>query len=399
MPNPQCLRHRDVEGQRVEASKASVFLSVASVSKTAVSVLSTDAYEREMTGFFRDNIEAMDAYVPGEQPADLAGIVKLNQNENAYPPSPKALAVLREFEGGSLRLYPDPMVGQFRAAAAELLGVDPEWILPGDGSDDLIIMIARAAAGPDRTIAYPYPTFPFYLTQGQIENAACIELPCGEDFALPIKALANAGAAVTFVASPNSPTGATAMPGELDWLARHVAGLLVIDEAYVDFADASAADLAREHPNVIVLRTLSKGYSLAGLRLGFGVANPTLMDGLLKTKAIYNVGPLAAAVGAAALRDRAYHDKCVKLIRAERDRLARELDARGFRVYPSGGNFLMAAVPNGDGRAGFDALKARGVLVRYFNEDVLADKLRITVGTEQENGAMLKAIDACGLGR
>jgi histidinol-phosphate aminotransferase len=343
--------------------------------------------------FFKDHIEAMDAYVPGDQPADMGQIVKLNQNENPYPPSPKALAAMREFDGASLRLYPDPMVARFRKAAAELMGVAEDWILPGDGSDDLIIMIARAAGGPGRPVAYPYPTFPFYLTQGQVENAPCIEVPAGEDFSLPLELLAKTNAAVTFVANPNSPTGATATPDQLDWLAEQLNGLLVLDEAYVDFADQNAAKLALNRRNVIVLRTLSKGYSLAGLRLGFGLANPVLMDGLLKTKAIYNVGPLPAAVGAAALADREYHDRCVKLIRQQRERLVKELAARSFRVYPSGGNYLMVAVPGGDGRGAFEALKARGVLVRYFNEDRLRDKLRISVGTEGENNALLAALD------
>ncbi|MCJ7544932.1 MAG: histidinol-phosphate transaminase [Phycisphaerae bacterium] len=344
--------------------------------------------------FFKKHIEAMDAYVPGEQPVTLAGVVKLNQNENPYPPSPKALAALREFDEASLRLYPDPMVARFRRAAAELLGVGEDWILPGDGSDDLIIMIARAAAGPGRAAAYPYPTFPFYFTQGQIENARCLRVPCPEDFSLPLEALAKADAAVTFVASPNSPTGATATPDRLEWLAGKLKGLLVIDEAYVDFADQHAAALATRRDNVIVLRSLSKGYSLAGLRLGFGLAPPRLMEGLVKTKAIYNVGPLPAAVGAAALADQEYHSRCVELIRAQRQRLERELAARGFRVYPSGGNFLMVTVPGGDGRAAFEALKARGVLVRYFNEDRLRDTLRITVGSQPENDALLAAIDA-----
>lgn len=343
---------------------------------------------------FKDHIESMDAYVPGEQPETLDRIVKLNQNENPYPPSPKALAVLREFEGSALRLYPDPMVTRFRKAAAELMGVGPDWILPGDGSDDLIIMIARAAAGPGRPVAYPHPTFPFFFTQATIENAPVIRVPCDQDFSLPLEALAKTKAAVTFVASPNSPTGATASPDRLDWLAGKLKGLLVIDEAYVDFADQHAATLATRRPNVIVLRTLSKGYSLAGLRLGFGLANPKLMAGLLKTKAIYNVGPLPAAVGAAALADQEYHTRCVALIRAQRDRLARELAARGFRVYPSGGNFLMVAVPSGDGQAAFEALKARGVLVRYFNEDTLTDKLRISIGTQQDTDALLAAVDA-----
>jgi histidinol-phosphate aminotransferase len=336
----------------------------------------------------------MDAYVPGEQPEAMGGIVKLNQNENPYPPSPRVAEVLREFDAESLRLYPDPLVTRFRQAAAELLGVGTDWILPGDGSDDLIIMIARAAAGPGRAVAYPYPTFPFYFTQAKIEHARCLQVPCPEDFSLPLEALARAKAAVTFVASPNSPTGATAEPDRLEWLAGKLRGLLVIDEAYVDFADRDAAALAKRCDNVIVLRSLSKGYSLAGLRLGFGLANPKLMAALLKTKAIYNVGPLPAAAGAAALADQDYHARCVKLIRAERERLVRELAARGFRVYPSGGNFLMVAVPRGDARGAFEALKARGVLVRYFNEDRLRDTLRISVGSEQDDTALLAAIDA-----
>ncbi|MFA6134633.1 MAG: histidinol-phosphate transaminase [Phycisphaerae bacterium] len=343
--------------------------------------------------YFKPNIDAMTAYVPGEQPRGAETMVKLNQNENPYPPSPKALAVLREFDGPSLRLYPDPMVTAFRQAAAETVGVPVDWILPGDGSDDLIIMIARAVAGPGRAVAQTTPTFPFYLTQGQIENAPVLDVEANEDFSLPIERLAGTGAALTFIANPNSPTGATASVEQLDWLAGRLAGLLVIDEAYADFAEENAVALATKHRNVIVLRTLSKSYSLAGLRLGFGIANPTLMSELLKTKAIYNVGPLPAAIGAAALRDRPYHDQCVAKIRSERTRLARELAARGLVVWPSGANFLMVTVPGGDGRGSFEALKARGVLVRYFSSDRMSDKLRITVGTQQENTALLKALD------
>lgn len=343
--------------------------------------------------YFRENIDAMSAYVPGEQPGDLAGVVKLNQNENPYPPSPKALAVLREFDGARLRLYPDPMVSAFRRQAAAVTGVPAEWILPGDGSDDLIIMIARAAAGPGRPIAYTVPTFPFYFTQGRIEDAPLVEVQANEDFSLPIEQFAAAGAALTFVASPNSPTGATAEVERLDWLAGRVSGLLVIDEAYVDFAEANALALARRRPNVVVLRTLSKGYSLAGLRLGFGIADPALLGGLLKTKAIYNVGPLPAAVGAAAMADRAYHDRCVATIRAERARLAAALKHRDFVVWPSQANFLMVTVPGGDAKALYEALKARNVLVRYFNQERMLDKLRISIGTPQENDTLLKAAD------
>jgi histidinol-phosphate aminotransferase len=345
----------------------------------------------------RPNIDAMSAYIPGEQPADVTRVVKLNQNENPYPPSPKALAVLREFDGGSLRFYPDPMATEFCRVAGEAVGVPADWICVGDGSDDLITMIARAAAGKGRPIVAPEPTFPYYLTQAQVEDAEYVAIPCNEDFTLPIEALARANGAVTFLASPNSPTGAGATAEQISWLAGKLRGLLVVDEAYVDFARQNAAGLVQRHENLVVMRTLSKGYSLAALRLGFAIASPVVKQALLKTKAIYNVGALPAAVGAAAMADQDYHNDCVRKILAERARLEDELPRRGFRVWPSEANFLMVTVP-ADGAAFEAALKARNVLVRYFSKPPMTDKLRISVGTPQEDTILLAAIDAvCGL--
>ena len=344
--------------------------------------------------FFRDNIDAMAAYVPGAQPEAGRPVVKLNQNENPYPPSPLALAALESFNGVALRRYPDPMAPAFSAVAAEVLNVEPERIVVGDGSDDLIIMLARAVAGPGRTIAYPEPTFPYYFTQAQVQGAPVAAVPCDADFALPLEALAATDAALTFLSSPNSPTGAAATIDQLDWLAGELSGLLVIDEAYADFAADNALELVDAHDNVVVLRTLSKGYSLAGLRLGFAVAGKAIVEGLLKTKAIYNVGPLPAAIGAAALADQAYHDECMAAIIAERKRLATALIQREFFVYPSHGNFLLATVPGGDGQAMYETLKADGILVRYFNSPLLRDKLRISIGTADDTDALLTAIDA-----
>jgi len=337
----------------------------------------------------------MSAYVPGEQPAGAARVVKLNQNENPYPPSPKAMAVLREFDGGALRLYPDPMATAFCRVAGEVVGAPADWICVGDGSDDLITMIARAAACRGRPIVAPEPTFPYYLTQAQVEDAEYVGVPCNEDFGLPIDKLAAVDGAVTFLASPNSPTGAAATPDRISWLAGKLRGLLVVDEAYADFAGNNAASLVRRHENLVVMRTLSKGYSLAALRLGFAIASPAVKQALLKTKAIYNVGALPAAVGAAAMADQDYHNDCVRKILAERARLADELPRRGFRVWPSEGNFLMVTVPACGTAAAFEAgLKARNVLVRYFSKQPMADKLRISVGTPEEDTILLAEIDA-----
>ena len=342
--------------------------------------------------FFRDNIEAMTPYVPGEQPAAGEQVIKLNTNENPYPPSPAAMAAMRELDGDLLRRYPDAMATRFREVAAGVLGVPAAWILPGNGSDDLVTMIARACLAPGRPVVYPVPTFTFYETQALIEAAECVEAPFDEEYNLPVDALAEADGAVTLVANPNSPSGTAAPAGRLDELAARLTGLLVIDEAYVDFADGHALDLVGKRENVIVLRTLSKGYSLAGLRLGFGVAQPATLEGLLKTKAIYNVGAIPAAVGAAALADQDHKNANAEKIKASRADLTTRLRALGFRVLPSQSNFLLARPPDGDGGRVYLALKQRGILVRYYRTPRLRDQVRITIGTDEDNAALLHAL-------
>ena len=342
--------------------------------------------------YFRDNIDAMAAYVPGEQPAREEQVVKLNTNENPYPPSPAAMAVLSAVTADDLRRYPDPMARSACAALADVLGVPIENILPGNGSDDLIMMLARACAGGQRAVACPTPTFQFYRTQALIEDAKIVEVPFDDEFRLPLAGLAEADAAVTFVASPDSPTAGTATADQLDELASQLNGVLVIDEAYVDFADGSALNLIDKHQNVIVLRTLSKGYSLAGLRLGFGLAQPALLAGLAKTKAIYTIDAVAAAVGAAAIRDQDHKNANAERVKASRRRLIDGLEALEFRVWPTQANFVLARPPGGRAARLYTDLKDRRILVRYFSQNErLADKMRITVGTDEQNQALLDA--------
>jgi len=204
-----------------------------------------------------------------------------------------------------LRRYPHPMAERFRKTAAGVLGVEAEWILAGNGSDDLLTMICRACLEPGRNAACPVPTYVLYETLTTIQDAEVVEVPSNEDYDLPVDGLLAAAAAVTFIASPNSPSGTMPAPGDLERLADGLDGVLVVDEAYVDFASANALDLVRTFDNVIVLRTLSKSYSLAGLRLGFGVAQPALLNGLIKVKDSYNVDAVACAVGEAAMADQA----------------------------------------------------------------------------------------------
>lgn len=341
---------------------------------------------------FRPAIDALRAYAPGEQPPAGVDVVKLNTNENPYPPSPRALAALGAVDAESLRRYPQPFADTFRRSAAEVLDVDPEWILVGNGSDDLLTMLFRAVTGAGRAVAYPAPTYVLYRTLAAIQGAPALEAPFDEEYTLPVDALAQSEAALTIVANPNSPSGTAATIGQLAELADRAAGVVAVDEAYVAFADGSALDLVRRNDRVIVLRTLSKSHGLAGLRLGFGIAHPDLLSGLAKVKDSYNVDAVAAAVGAAAVRDVAYTRETVERIRRTRARLGRALADRGFRIWPSQANFVLARPADGDARRLYHGLRERGVLVRYFAEPGLADKLRITVGTEQETTRLLSAL-------
>jgi histidinol-phosphate aminotransferase len=255
---------------------------------------------------FRDNVNKMQGYVPGEQPPPGAKVVKLNTNENPYQPSPEVMRVLREFEGEWLRRYPDPVAMATREAAAKVYGVPVGWVMAANGSDEMLALLARALLEPGRTVAYPTPTYSLYITLAEMQDADTVEVPYSDDYDLPVDGLLAARADLTFVCSPNNPSGTVAALGDLERLAAGLRGVLVIDEAYTDFADENALGLVSAHDNVIVLRTVSKGYSLAGLRLGLGVARPGLLAGLMKIKDSYNVDSVALRLGAAALGDQAW---------------------------------------------------------------------------------------------
>lgn len=358
---------------------------------------------------FRPSIDALSGYVPGEQPSPDAKVIKLNTNENPYPPSPDAMKVLQELPAELLRRYPHPMANAFRQAASQALEVPAEWILVGNGSDDLLTMIMRACTEPGRRVVYPMPTYVLYRTLAQIQDADILEIPYPEDYSLPLNELIEAQGAVTFIASPNSPSG-TLIPIELlDKLAAQLSGVLVVDEAYTDFAESNALELVKKYDNVIILRTLSKGYSLAGLRLGFGIANPLLLEGLIKVKDSYNVDAVACAVGAAAIADQSYKSTSAQKIIAARTQLANSLEQLGFYIFPSQANFLLAQISQtvadklakssnqeqalGNGEYLYEMLKQQGILVRYFKQPRLEDKLRITVGTPEQNDALLQALN------
>jgi len=346
-----------------------------------------------MTSYFRPNVETMAGYVPGEQPKPGTPIIKLNTNENPYPPSPEAIAVLKNLDGECLRRYPDPYANEFRQAISEVLHVPADWVVVGNGSDDVLNVIVRACAEGERKVVYPMPTYVLYRTLTEIQFAQRVEIPYGADYRLPIAELAAANGAVTFIASPNSPSGHVVPIDELRQLAAKLSGFLVIDEAYVDFATETALPLVQEFENVIINRTLSKGYSLAGLRLGFGIAQPKLLSGLFKVKDSYNIDAIACAVGAAAMRDQAYKNACAEKVKVSRAKLAIDLKHLGFQMGESQTNFLLVQSPDhADAEQIYLALKQQGILVRYFKQPGLEDKLRITIGTDAQNQFLLEAL-------
>ena len=241
------------------------------------------------------------------------------------------------------------------------------------------------------------PTYILYRTLAALQPAKAVEIAYLKNFQLPIDELVAAQGAVTFIASPNSPSGHVVPLDDLRELAQRVSGVLVIDEAYVDFAEYSALPLVQELDNVIILRTLSKGYSLAGLRLGFGIANPKLLSGLFKVKDSYNIDVIATLVGAAAMRDQDYKNECAEKIKRSRAKLTIDLKNSGFTVLNSHGNFVLATPPQGNAEDLFLQLKTQGILVRYFKQPGLEDKLRITVGTEEQNQTLLQTLQAIAM--
>jgi len=333
----------------------------------------------------------MGGYVPGEQPQE-AGFIKLNTNENPYPPSPLVRRTIRAEAGDALRLYPDPDATRLRRRAAAVYGFDLAQVIAGNGSDDLLAIIARAFIGENDTLCCPTPTYTLYDTLVRIQGGRVSGVPYPDDYALPA-GLARRRAPVTVVANPNSPSGTAVPVAALAELAGRVPGVLVVDEAYADFAEETALSLARERENVIVLRTFSKSFSLAGMRIGLGFAHPRIVAGLSKVKDSYNLSRLSLAAGEAALRDVGWMEKNVSRIRRTRAALAAALPALGFVPFPSQGNFVLARRPGGlSARPVYEELKRRKILVRYFDTPRLGDSIRITVGTDAEIAALLDAL-------
>jgi histidinol-phosphate aminotransferase len=329
----------------------------------------------------------MAGYVPGEQLND-PDVVKLNTNENPYPPSPRVFEAVRAaLTGDRLRKYPQPLGDDFRRAAGRVLGVDPDCILVGNGSDDILTILTRAFVPEGGLVLAPTPSYILYKSLAEIQGARFERVPFTTDWQLPQQW--PAGGHITFLPNPNSPSGTVVPLHDVERLASQVAPApLVLDEAYADFADENGIGLLKRVPNLIVTRSFSKAYSLAGVRFGYAVADQAVVRELVKVKDSYNCDVLSLAAATAAISDQDYFREVRARIVATRGRLAAALAALGFDVTPSHANFLWCRRADRPVKPIYEELKRRRVLVRYMNYDGY-DGLRITVGTDAEADRLL----------
>lgn len=349
---------------------------------------------------FRPAIERIEGYVPGEQPQD-AGWTKLNTNENPYPPSSRVVAAIEEAARGRLNVYPDPLGRNFCQAAASLFDLDPDWILPANGSDENLTIIVRSFADAGDLVSFPYPSYILYETLADIQGARHERLLLNDDWSWDTDRVRPTieQSRIVFVPNPNSPSGNSWSHDTIGQLVPPD-GVLVLDEAYGDFpAEPHRAQILQRDigSRIIITRTLSKSYSLAGLRFGFAIAHPDVIAGMRRVKDSYNCDTLALAAATAAIEDQDWMLDNAAKIRATRTRLTNELRTLGFDAVDSDANFVWTTHPDRSHSELYEALKARKILVRLMKfPRVLGggtlDGLRITVGTDAETDRFLEAL-------
>ncbi len=350
--------------------------------------------------FERKNIEKMQGYAPGEQ-TGAANTIKLNTNENPYPPSPRVAAALNAIDVASLRRYPAPMADAFRDAASKLHNVSSDQIIPTNGGDELLRLVLTTYVEQEDTIAVCKPSYSLYPVLADIQGCRLSEILLNDDWSMPddfLNQLNQTAAKLLIIVNPNAPTGALLRAEYIAQIATNFSGLVLIDEAYVDFVDPDlnydSVSLIKSFDNILILRTLSKAYSLAGLRFGYGIGAASLIAPMMfKTRDSYNTDYISQALATAALKSAEYaRDNC-ELIRQSREQLRADLKELGLICPSSQSNFILCQVPPSIGaEALYLKLKQRNILVRYFDQDRLRDKLRISIGTPAENAALINAV-------
>lgn len=346
----------------------------------------------------RSNIVAMEAYVPGFQPPDIASWIKLNTNENSYPPSPKVVeAILAELgrDGSRLHTYPSASSQQLRETAGELYGFDPTWIIMANGSDEVLNNLIRAFVSEGEEIGFVHPSYSYYATLAAVQGAKVRTYELTNDFRIAGFPDRYPGK-LFFLTTPNAPLGPAFPIAYIEELAERCEGVLVLDETYADFAEGNALELVRNHNNIVITRSLSKSYALAGMRLGLAIAPPYVINALDKIRDHYNLDRLAQAACVAALKDQAYLKEMCRKICENREWFSTQLLQLGYEVIPSQGNYVFATPPDRNGKRVYNELYERKILVRHFPDPTLAHGLRISIGTREEMAATLAAIAEIG---
>jgi histidinol-phosphate aminotransferase len=349
-----------------------------------------------MSRFLSSGLDRLAPYVPGEQPQISAGLIKLNTNENPYPPGAKVRAALADLESDDLRLYPDPDTQELIAAAASVFGLQHEQVIAGNGSDELLAFCFQGFCG--NGAAFPDISYGFYAVWANLYEVAYRQIALKEDFSLDIDAYLGLKETL-FIANPNAPTGRAISTEEIEALLRQDQNrLVIIDEAYADFASDNALGLIDKYDNLLIIRTMSKGYSLAGARIGFALGNSDLIADLAKIKYSfnpYNINRLSLACGCAALLDQDYFRLCRNRVLTIRKDLSRQLADLGWRIIPSQANFIFAGEHPLITAADYaSALKERQIFIRHFFSKGITDFVRISIGTEAEMAAFLAASES-----
>ena len=338
----------------------------------------------------RKTLEGFHPYVPGEQPPDGEGWVKLNTNESPLPPSPRVIQAIKDAANDALRLYPSPTAAPAREAIARRFGVEPAQVTVGNGGDELIELCFRAFADAGDRVAFPTPTYPLLEPLCRIHEVATSAHPTETFDELPVS-LGGDPAPLKFIVNPNSPTGALFDAAAVEAVVSASSGVVAIDEAYVDFAPRSALGLLSDHDNVVLLRTFSKSYGLAGLRIGFALGSREVIEALDSVKDSYNVDRLAIVAAVAAVEDVEHHKRLVGEVVRNREQLGRDLSELGFDVAPSAANFVFAKPPQPAIEV-VEALRERRILVRHYDREPIAGWIRVTVGTRDQHQTLLAAL-------
>lgn len=344
--------------------------------------------------YVRPDIAAMAGYVPGEQP-QIGKFIKLNTNENPYPPSQKVIRAIQDAAETSLVRYPDPLGTPFCMRAAQLWNVQPDWILCGNGSDDILTILTRAMVAEGQLLRLPYPSYVLYKTLAQIQGARSEEVKFLPDWSLDDKfSVADPNLAIAYLPNPNSPSGTVLSPDEVLAVADRLNCPLLVDEAYADFADQNCVHLVAQNEKIMVSRSLSKAYGLAGLRFGYLIAQPQMIEQLRKVKDSYNCDALSIAAATAAIDDQDWLRTNVAAVRKTRERMQLALTQLGFSAQPSQANFIWCTHPERSLKTLYEEMKAKRILIRYMHYPEWGEGIRITVGTEDQIDACLSVLES-----